>query len=31
MMQIITMVITMINHNGVIAHLEPDFLECEVK
>ena len=19
------------NHNGVITHLEPDFLECEVK
>ena len=19
------------NHNGVIAHLEPDILECEVK
>ena len=29
-----TMIITMINednHNGVITHLEPDILECEVK
>ena len=22
---------TQINHTGVIAHLEPDILECEVK
>ena len=31
MMQITTMVITMVNHNGVIAHLELDILEYKVK